>query len=270
MARAYDNRRRSWLVRAGRLVRNVSRKALNWPKTLHMSPADAWDATTARAPARPVSRRPWLEHWLTTVSDLSALKASHPMMDAVIDEIDGRMIRVGDQWLADFASCNYLGFDLDPEIIDRVPAFLEQVGHAPELVASARQPRAVRGDRGAADRAARFRGLARAAHDHPHPYVGDPAARRLGDDLPRRARTQDHLRRLSDRQGSRGGGAPLPLRGSRSPRFAALRRARPHPPRVHGRRQQHDRQRAGPCGVRGRWRAATARCSTSTTPTASA
>jgi hypothetical protein len=26
------------------------------------------------------------------------------MMDAVIDEIDGRMIRVGDQWLADFAS----------------------------------------------------------------------------------------------------------------------------------------------------------------------
>ena len=35
------------------------------------------------------------------------------MIDAVIDEIDGRMIRVGDRWLADFASCNYLGFDLD-------------------------------------------------------------------------------------------------------------------------------------------------------------
>ena len=69
-----------------------------------MSPADSWDATTARAPARPVSWRPWLEHWLTTVSDLSALKASHPMMDAVIEEIDGRMIRVGDRWLADFAS----------------------------------------------------------------------------------------------------------------------------------------------------------------------
>jgi 8-amino-7-oxononanoate synthase len=38
---------------------------------------------------------------------------------------------VGDQWLADFASCNYLGFDLDPEIIDRVPAFLEQWGTHP-------------------------------------------------------------------------------------------------------------------------------------------
>ena len=46
------------------------------------------------------------------------------MTDAVIDEIDGRMIRVGDQWLADFASCNYLGFDLDPEIIGVVPEYL--------------------------------------------------------------------------------------------------------------------------------------------------
>jgi 8-amino-7-oxononanoate synthase len=52
-------------------------------------------------------------------------------MDAVIDEVDGRMIRVGDRWLADFASCNYLGFDLDPEIIERVPAFLEQWGTHP-------------------------------------------------------------------------------------------------------------------------------------------
>jgi 8-amino-7-oxononanoate synthase len=53
------------------------------------------------------------------------------MMDAVIEEIDGRMIRVGDQWLADFASCNYLGFDLDREIIDRVPACLDRWGTHP-------------------------------------------------------------------------------------------------------------------------------------------
>ncbi len=53
------------------------------------------------------------------------------MMDAVIDEIDGRMIRVGDQWLADFASCNYLGFDLDREIIDAVPAHLDAWGTHP-------------------------------------------------------------------------------------------------------------------------------------------
>ena len=38
------------------------------------------------------------------------------LWDQVIDEIDGRRIRIGDDWLIDFASCNYLGFDLDPQI----------------------------------------------------------------------------------------------------------------------------------------------------------
>ncbi|MGH2854559.1 MAG: aminotransferase class I/II-fold pyridoxal phosphate-dependent enzyme [Solirubrobacteraceae bacterium] len=65
------------------------------------------------------------------LGDLSALTRSHPMMDAVIDEIDGRMIRVGSQWLADFASCNYLGFDLDREIIEAVPAYLDAWGTHP-------------------------------------------------------------------------------------------------------------------------------------------
>jgi 8-amino-7-oxononanoate synthase len=78
-----------------------------------------------------VPRRPWLDHWLETCRDLSELKASHPMVDAVIEEIDGRMIRVGDQWLADFASCNYLGFDLDRDIIDAVPAYLDAWGTHP-------------------------------------------------------------------------------------------------------------------------------------------
>ena len=82
------------------------------------------------APTR-VSTRPWIEHWLETCRDLSELKASHPMMDAVIDEIDGRMIRIGDHWLADFASCNYLGFDLDREIIDAIPAYLDEWGTHP-------------------------------------------------------------------------------------------------------------------------------------------
>jgi len=53
------------------------------------------------------------------------------MTDAVVDEIDGRMIRIGDAWLADFASCNYLGFDLDREIIAAVPEYLERWGTHP-------------------------------------------------------------------------------------------------------------------------------------------
>ena len=82
-------------------------------------------------PEPSTTRRPWIEHWLETCRDLTELTASHPMMDAVIDEIDGRMIRVGDRWLADFASCNYLGFDLDREIIDAVPAYLDAWGTHP-------------------------------------------------------------------------------------------------------------------------------------------
>jgi 8-amino-7-oxononanoate synthase len=50
-------------------------------------------------------------------TELARLKHATRFYDAVIDEIDGRRIRIGDHWLSDFASCNYLGFDLDPEIM---------------------------------------------------------------------------------------------------------------------------------------------------------
>jgi 8-amino-7-oxononanoate synthase len=73
----------------------------------------------------------WIDHLLDGVRDLENLRAGHPMMDAVIEEIDGRMIRVGEHWLADFASCNYLGFDLDREIIESVPAYLDTWGTHP-------------------------------------------------------------------------------------------------------------------------------------------
>lgn len=53
------------------------------------------------------------------------------MYDAVIDEIRGRRIRIGDHWLADFASCNYLGFDLDPEIMDAVEPAIRRWGTHP-------------------------------------------------------------------------------------------------------------------------------------------
>jgi len=87
---------------------------------------------------RPVVDKPlrregdsWLDRWMATVADLARLKDSHPMLDAVIDEQVGRQIRIGDHWLADFASCNYLGFDLDQEIIDAVPEYLAKWGTHP-------------------------------------------------------------------------------------------------------------------------------------------
>jgi 8-amino-7-oxononanoate synthase len=87
---------------------------------------------------RPLADKPlrresdgWLERWMATVEDLARLKSSHPMLDAVIDEQEGRRIRIGDHWLADFASCNYLGLDLDQEVIDAVPEYLARWGTHP-------------------------------------------------------------------------------------------------------------------------------------------
>ena len=55
----------------------------------------------------------WLARWLSACADLEDLFSHHHLLDATIEEIDGRRIRVGHRWLIDFASCNYLGLDLD-------------------------------------------------------------------------------------------------------------------------------------------------------------
>jgi 8-amino-7-oxononanoate synthase len=73
----------------------------------------------------------WLDRWMATTQDLTRLKNTHPMMDAVIDEQIGRRIRIGDQWLVDWASCNYLGFDLDEEIIAAIPEYIARWGTHP-------------------------------------------------------------------------------------------------------------------------------------------
>ena len=73
----------------------------------------------------------WLDRWVATTADLTRLKHEHPMVDAVIDEQIGRRIRIGDRWLTDWASCNYLGFDLDEEVIARVPEYLATWGTHP-------------------------------------------------------------------------------------------------------------------------------------------
>ena len=73
----------------------------------------------------------WLDRWAATTADLTRLTRTHPMMDAVIDEQRGRRIRIGDHWLSDFASCNYLGFDFDEEIIAAVPEYIARWGTHP-------------------------------------------------------------------------------------------------------------------------------------------
>src|SRR6266540_6115973 len=88
--------------------------------------AERYAGADAGPPA--AAARPWLDRWLAANADLADLHESNPQVDAVIEEIDGRRVRIGDRWLIDFASCNYLGFDLDREIIEAVPAYLDRWG----------------------------------------------------------------------------------------------------------------------------------------------
>ncbi|MER5450267.1 aminotransferase class I/II-fold pyridoxal phosphate-dependent enzyme [Streptomyces sp. NPDC002764] len=64
-------------------------------------------------------------------ASLEHLRRTSPMSDAVLDEVRGRHIRSRDHWLIDFASCNYLGFDWDPEIIEAVDPALRRWGTHP-------------------------------------------------------------------------------------------------------------------------------------------
>jgi 8-amino-7-oxononanoate synthase len=73
----------------------------------------------------------WLARWLAACTDLEDLFAHHHLLDAIIEEIDGRRIRIGDRWLIDFASSNYLGLDLDREVIEAIPAYLDRWGTHP-------------------------------------------------------------------------------------------------------------------------------------------
>src|SRR3954464_5433599 len=82
-------------------------------------PADPGDRQrTAVVTSRRLPQHPSLSHLRDDPGpgSLAARRGSSPMIDAVIDEVRGRRIRIGRHWLADFASCNYLGFDLDPQI----------------------------------------------------------------------------------------------------------------------------------------------------------
>lgn len=65
------------------------------------------------------------------MAELDRMRRQSPFYDSRVDEIDRRRIRIGGRWLIDFASCNYLGFDLDREIIAAVPEYLDLWGTHP-------------------------------------------------------------------------------------------------------------------------------------------
>jgi 8-amino-7-oxononanoate synthase len=72
-------------------------------------------------------------------SIINQVLQTSPMFDADAIEIKNRMIRFKDHWVVDFASCNYLGYDLELEIIESIEPALKRWGVHPSwcrLVAS--------------------------------------------------------------------------------------------------------------------------------------
>jgi 7-keto-8-aminopelargonate synthetase-like enzyme len=53
------------------------------------------------------------------------------LWDPVVEEVEGRRIRIGRDWLVDFGSCNYLGFDLEPRIIAAIEPAVRRWGTHP-------------------------------------------------------------------------------------------------------------------------------------------
>jgi 8-amino-7-oxononanoate synthase len=72
--------------------------------------------------------------------DLMALLEDGQLYDNVATEIRGRRIQVRGRWLADFASCNYLGFDLHPGIMAAIPPAVERWGTHPSWARLACSP----------------------------------------------------------------------------------------------------------------------------------
>src|SRR4051794_11180524 len=79
----------------------------------------------------------WTRHGIpgrrfgTDGADLAQLWSANPMFDATIEEICGRRIRIGHDWLIDFASCNYLGLDLEPAVMAAVETQIRRWGIHP-------------------------------------------------------------------------------------------------------------------------------------------
>src|SRR6516165_3844102 len=63
-----------------------------------------------------------------------------PQFYARADDQRGRRVLIGGRWRSDFASCNYLGFDLEPEIMSAIPAAVERWGTHPSWTRAVASP----------------------------------------------------------------------------------------------------------------------------------
>ena len=63
-----------------------------------------------------------------------------PQLGAVVSEQDGRNVKIGDRWYSDFASANYLGLDLHPEVLASIPDAIRRWGAHPSWTRAVASP----------------------------------------------------------------------------------------------------------------------------------
>ncbi|MFO0603423.1 MAG: pyridoxal phosphate-dependent aminotransferase family protein [Polyangiales bacterium] len=72
---------------------------------------------------------------------LLQLQRDGALYNVVVTEVDGRRVRAADgRWLVDFASCNYLGLDLDPEVAASIAPAVARYGTHPSWARLAAGP----------------------------------------------------------------------------------------------------------------------------------
>ncbi len=73
-------------------------------------------------------------------SDFHDAAAEIPQIHAVVTEQRQRQLKIEGRWVADFASCNYLGLDLHPEVIKAIPKALDKWGVHPSWTRAVASP----------------------------------------------------------------------------------------------------------------------------------
>lgn len=74
------------------------------------------------------------------IEDFTAAAEEVPQIHAVVTEQIGRKVKVEGRWIFDFASCNYLGIDLEPEVMEAIPPALQKWGVHPSWTRAVASP----------------------------------------------------------------------------------------------------------------------------------
>jgi myxalamid-type polyketide synthase MxaB len=77
---------------------------------------------------------------VTIRTELREQSLEIPQCYAQTDDQRGRQVLIGGRWRTDFASCNYLGFDLEPDIRAAIPAAVARWGTHPSWTRAVASP----------------------------------------------------------------------------------------------------------------------------------